>query len=104
MAADDNEVWGPGEMTRALKRIEGKVDHISETGVSSQVYERDRETTKTDLARIERRQDDHEADVDKRFADLTEKSRWTTGNWLAIGLAVFSGAVALYTAFGHGGG
>lgn len=103
MAADDNEAWGPGEMTRALKRIESKVDEGNRKAVTRDLYDRDRDVDAQTVARIEKRQDDHEVDVDRRFSELAEKSRWTAGNWLAVGLAAFSGAIALYTAFSHGG-
>ncbi|MBF4628884.1 hypothetical protein [Curtobacterium flaccumfaciens] len=102
MATDENEVWGPGEMTRALKRIEGTVNEIKQTGVSSQVYERDREADKEHFERIETQATADRADVARRFAELSEKSRWTTGNLLAVGVAVFSAAIALYTRFGGG--
>ncbi|WIA97612.1 hypothetical protein [Curtobacterium sp. MCBA15_004] len=104
MPPDDNEVWGPGEMTRALKRIETKVDEGNRTAITRELYERDRENDGERFDRIEATQTADRADVARRFTELTERSRWSTGNWLAIGLAVFSGAIALYTAFGHGGG
>lgn len=102
MAADDNEVWGPGEMTRALKRIETKVDEGNRTAITRELYDRDRETDEQRFERIEAQQKTDRDSVTARFTELTERSRWTTGNLLAVGVAVLSAAIALYTRFGGG--
>jgi hypothetical protein len=103
MAADDNEVWGPGEMTRALKRIETKVDEGNGKAVTKDLYERDRKAIAEHFERVEETATKDRADVEKRFAAIADGKRFSTGNLIAIGIAAFTGALTLFVTYFHGG-
>lgn len=107
MAADDNEVWGPGEMTRALKRIETKVDEGNGKAVPRDLYDRDRKEDGRHFERLEKALEELDESTSTRFTALqtaaTDNRRFSTGNWLTIGITLFTCSVTLFVTYFHGG-